>query len=109
MDRATDDYVDVVLTELYAIRKNDPYAQLFIEQSLDMSEWIPECFGTSDVVIVSEYALVVIDYKHGKGVPVVAEGNYQARIYALGAYAMFRDLSKRLSASQGWNLSLKKS
>ena len=92
MDRATDDYCDVVFTELYAARKIDPHAQLFIEQSLDMSEWIPECFGTSDVVIVSEYALIVIDYKHGKGVPVVAEGNYQARIYALGAYAMFREL-----------------
>ena len=92
MDRATDDYVDAVLTELYSARKADPHAQLFIEQQLDMSEWIPECFGTSDSVIVSEYGLVVMDYKHGKGVPVSAEGNYQARIYALGAYAAFRDL-----------------
>ena len=92
MDRATDDYVDVVLTELYSIRKIDPHAQLFIEQSLEMSEWIPECFGTSDAVIVSEYVLIVIDYKHGKGVPVSAVGNYQERIYALGAYAAFRDL-----------------
>ena len=92
MDRAVDDYVDAVLTELYSARKIDPHAQLFIEQQLDMSEWIPECFGTSDVVIVSEYALIVIDYKHGKGVPVSAIGNYQERIYALGAYAAFRDL-----------------
>lgn len=92
MDRYTNDYVDTVLTELYSARKIDPNAQLFIEQRLDMSEWIPECFGTSDVVIVSEYALVVIDLKYGKGVPVSAEGNYQARIYALGAYAAFRDL-----------------
>lgn len=92
MDRATDDYVDAVLTELYSVRKADPHAQLFIEQQLDMSEWIPECFGTSDSVIVSEYGLVVMDYKHGRGVPVSAEGNYQERIYALGAYAAFRDL-----------------
>ena len=82
MDRATDEYVDVVLTEWYAAKKIDPSAQLYIEQRLDMSEWIPECFGTSDSVIVFDGGLVVIDYKHGKGVPVLAEGNYQARIYA---------------------------
>ena len=92
MDRYTNDYVDTVLTELYSARKIDPNAQLFIEQRLDMSEWIPECFGTSDAVIVSELGLVVADLKYGKGVPVVAEGNYQARIYAIGAYAAFQDL-----------------
>ena len=92
MDRATDDYVDCVLTELYAARKIDPAAQLYIEQRLDMSDWIPDCFGTSDSVVVFDGGLVVIDLKYGKGVPVEAEGNYQARIYALGAYAAVRDL-----------------
>ena len=92
MDRATDDYVDVVLSELYSARKVDPNAQLFIEQQLEMDQWIPECFGTSDSVIVSEFGLVVIDYKHGRGVPVSAIGNYQERIYGLGAYAAFKDL-----------------
>lgn len=92
MDRATDEYVDTVLTEWYAAKKIDPSAQLYIEQRLDMSQWIPECFGTSDSVIVFDGGLVVIDYKHGKGVPVLAEGNYQARIYALGAYAAVSDL-----------------
>ena len=92
MDRSTDDYVDAVLTELYSARKVDPNAQLFIEQQLEMDEWIPECFGTSDAVIVSEYGLIVIDLKYGKGVPVSAVGNYQERIYGLGAYAAFRDL-----------------
>jgi len=92
MDRATDDYVDTILAELFAARKIDPSAQLFIEQQLDMSEWIPECFGTSDAVIVSENGLVVGDLKYGKGVPVSAVGNYQARIYALGAYACFQEL-----------------
>ena len=92
MDRATDDYVDCVLTELYAARKIDSAAQLYIEQRLDMSDWIPDCFGTSDSVVVFDGGLVVIDLKYGKGVPVEAEGNYQARIYALGAYAAVRDL-----------------
>ena len=92
MDRATDDYVDVVMSELYAARKIDPTAQLFVEQRLDMSEWIPECFGTSDAVIVFEGGLIVQDFKYGRGVPVSAVENYQARIYALGAYAAFREI-----------------
>lgn len=92
MDGFTDDYVDTVLSELYSARKVDPHAQLFIEQQLSMDEWIPECFGTSDAVIVTEFGLVVIDLKYGKGVPVSAVGNYQERIYGLGAYAAFRDL-----------------
>ena len=92
MDRYTDDYVDVVLAELYSARRIDPNAMLFVEQRLDMSEWIPECFGTSDAVIVFDGGLIVVDLKYGKGVPVKAEGNYQARIYSLGAYAAVKDL-----------------
>ena len=92
MDRYTDDYVDVVMSELYAARKIDPQAELYVEQRLDISEWIPECFGTSDAIVVFDGGLVVADLKFGKGCPVQAEGNYQLRIYALGAYAAVRDL-----------------
>ena len=89
MDRATDTYVDVVLERLYAARKVCPDARLFIEQRLDMSEWVPQCFGTSDAVVVSDQTLEVMDLKYGKGVPVDAVGNPQARLYALGAIAAF--------------------
>lgn len=92
MDRYIDDYVDVVLSELYLARRSDSSAQLFVEQQLEMDEWIPECFGTSDAVIVGETGLVVADLKYGQGLPVSAVGNYQLRIYALGAYAAFRDV-----------------
>lgn len=92
MDRATDYYVDVVLERLYAARKVCPDAQLFVEQRLDMSRWVPQCFGTSDAVIVSDQTLEVLDFKFGKGVPVDAVGNPQARLYALGAIDAFGDL-----------------
>lgn len=44
-------------------------------------------FGTADCVIYKPKSrtLVVLDYKHGKGVPVEAEGSGQLRYYALGA------------------------
>lgn len=89
MDRATDTYVDVVLERLYAARKVCSDARLFVEQRLDMSEWVPQCFGTSDAVIVSDQTLEVMDLKYGKGVPVDAVGNPQARLYALGAINAF--------------------
>ena len=61
------------------------------EQRVDFSEWVPDGFGTADVVILSEHTIRVIDLKFGKGVPVYAEDNPQLRLYALGAYAKFKE------------------
>ena len=92
MENATDFYVDTILEKLYAAQKVCPDARLFIEQKLDMSPWVPECFGTSDAVIVSDSTLEVLDLKYGKGVPVSAIGNPQARLYALGAVNSFGNI-----------------
>ena len=92
MEVATDIYVDTVLERLYTARKVCPDARLFIEQKLDMTRWVPACYGTSDAVIVTDNTLEVLDYKHGKGVPVSAVGNPQARLYALGAVNEFGDI-----------------
>lgn len=85
----TDYYVDIVLEKYYAAKKKCEDARLFVEQKLDMSTWVPGCFGTSDAVIVSDSGLEVIDYKNGQGVPVSAVDNSQMRLYALGAVAEF--------------------
>ena len=61
------------------------------EQRVDFSDWVPDGFGTADVVILSKHAIRVIDLKFGKGVPVSAIDNTQLRLYALGAYAKFKD------------------
>lgn len=92
MEQATDTYCDVVIGKLEAARENDPGAILLLEQRYDYSEWVPSGFGTGDATIVSDYLLEVMDYKHGKGVPVDAVGNPQIRLYELGAYAKFRHL-----------------
>lgn len=89
MDRYTDNYFDEVMERYYTAKRSCPDTQLFVEQRLDMSPWIPSCFGTGDAVIVSDDVLIVADLKYGKGVPVVAEGNPQARCYGLGAYNAF--------------------
>jgi hypothetical protein len=61
------------------------------EQRVDFSDWVPDGFGTADVVILSKRAIRVIDLKFGKGVPVSAQDNTQLRLYALGAYSKFKE------------------
>ena len=61
------------------------------EQRVDFSDWVPDGFGTADVVILSKYSIRVIDLKFGKGIPVSAVDNTQLRLYALGAYAKFKE------------------
>lgn len=61
------------------------------EQRVDFSDWVPDGFGTADVVILSKHAIRVIDLKFGKGIPVAARDNSQLRLYALGAYSKFKE------------------
>ncbi len=61
------------------------------EQRVDFSEYIPDGFGTADVVILSKHKIRVIDLKFGKGIPVSAIDNSQLRLYALGAYEKFKE------------------
>ena len=61
------------------------------EQRVDFSDWVPDGFGTADVVILSKHSIRVIDLKFGRGVPVYAQDNTQLRLYALGAYSKFKE------------------
>lgn len=92
MDMYTDRYVDEVLERFYTATRRTPDAKLMVETRVDMTDWAKDCWGTSDAIIVSDEVLFVIDLKYGQGVPVSAEGNPQARLYALGATAAFGSL-----------------
>mgnify|MGYP003326185668 FL=1 len=61
------------------------------EQRVDFSDWVPDGFGTADVVILSKHSIRVIDLKFGRGIPVSALHNTQLRLYALGAYCKFKE------------------
>ena len=61
------------------------------EQRVDFSDYVPDGFGTADVVILSKHTIRIIDLKFGKGVPVSAIDNSQLRLYALGAYSKFKE------------------
>ena len=89
MEQATDSYCDIVMEKYLSAKETDPGAQLYLEQRLDYSAWVPSGFGTGDCIIVSDSLLEVCDYKHGKGIPVDAVGNPQLRLYGLGAMERF--------------------
>jgi len=89
MEEAVKFYTDIVLEKFHAAKKEDPAAILMLEQKLDLSEYIPEGFGTGDAVIIHNNVLEVIDLKYGKGIPVRAKDNPQLKIYGLGAYGTF--------------------
>lgn len=82
-------YVDYVFEEYAEQVHEDGAAQLMTEERVDLTEYIPGGFGTSDVVILRQGRLHIIDLKYGKGVSVSAEDNSQLKLYALGTLARF--------------------
>ena len=85
MIKTLEPYVEFVKEEFAEQKHIDPATELMTEQRVNLTRWIPEGFGTSDVVIIRTGRLHIIDLKYGKGVPVFAEGNPQLRLYALGS------------------------
>jgi len=86
------EYADYVIEKYNSAIKVSKFASLLLEQKLDYCRWVPEGFGTGDVVLITDGELEIIDLKYGKGVRVDAEDNSQMRLYALGAYDALGDL-----------------
>lgn len=83
-----DEMMSWIATLYEAEKKEDPAAQIFSEQRVDLSAYIPGGFGTTDVTIARTGRLHIIDLKYGKGVAVDAKDNPQLRLYALGMLEM---------------------
>jgi len=89
MDEMTDLYVEYCLELIEKSKENCKDLQILIEQKLDFSDYVPEGFGTGDLVVVGNGTLHVVDLKYGRGVIVSAEKNPQMMLYALGALSLF--------------------
>ena len=81
---AVDDYVSFVIGEIEEAKRQCADPVFSVEQKVDISDYVPDCFGTADMVIVTDKLVHIIDLKLGKGVPVYAEKNPQLMIYGLG-------------------------
>lgn len=79
-------YLELVASRLEAV----PNSMLLPEQRVDTG--LPGCWGTADAIILSPNVIEVIDFKYGKGVPVSAIRNPQARLYLIGAAHTYGDV-----------------
>lgn len=78
-------YVDYCADEYKAASTESKLAVIEIEQKLDLTEFVPESFGTADCIIIKDDVMEVIDLKYGRGIPVYAQFNKQLMLYGLGA------------------------
>lgn len=88
----TDMYAEYAAELITAARAGCKDPIVLLEQRLDYSCYVPEGFGTGDLIIVADGILDIVDLKYGKGVAVSAEDNPQMKLYALGALALFDSL-----------------
>ena len=84
-----EDYTNYVLETYYDALNKTKDAQIFLEQRLDYSSYVPEGFGTGDCIIIADGEMEIIDLKFGKGVEVSPINNSQLKLYALGAYEKY--------------------
>ena len=91
-ESVTDEYVAFCIETIEAVRSSCPDPLIMVEHRLDYSEYVPEGFGTGDLVIVADGVIEVIDFKGGRGVRVDANRNSQLMLYALGALLEFDPL-----------------
>lgn len=113
---AVDEYVSFVIGMIEDVRRTCAHPILVVEQRIDASEYVDNCFGTADMVIITDQVAHVIDLKLGRGVEVHAEENPQLMIYGLGVLHMAEALfdietvrmtifQPRLNNSSTWSVS----
>jgi len=85
----TDMYLDFAIEVIEKAKENCNDPIILIEQKLDYSCFVPEGFGTGDIVVVADNTLDIVDLKYGRGVVVMANDNPQMKLYALGALVLF--------------------
>lgn len=85
---AVEDYVAFVIEKIEEAKRECRSPLFSVEQRVDISEYSPDCFGTADMVIVTDEVAHIIDLKLGRGVEVSAVENPQLMAYGLGVLEM---------------------
>lgn len=85
---AVDDYVAYVIGQIEEAKRICSSPVFAVEQRVDLRWYVQDCFGTADMVIITDKKIQIIDLKLGKGVMVDAEENVQLMIYGLGVLDM---------------------
>lgn len=77
MPENVQNYVDLAVEKINQAKARTKDPVILLEQKLDYSPWVPEGFGTGDLIIITDSVLEVIDLKYDKGVATEAEDNTQ--------------------------------
>jgi len=85
MHEYMEQYRAFVLEQFSEAQMRTSDAVIDVEVKVDITEYVPEGFGTVDILIVSDQIMHIIDLKYGAGVPVSCKENKQMMLYALGA------------------------
>ena len=64
MQEAVQAYVNICVEKINEASTASPDAQIRVEQRLDFSRWVPEGFGTGDMVMVSDKYFEIVDLKY---------------------------------------------
>ena len=118
MEDYISDYVSYVLEKVASIKKDCPDATVLIEQKVAAVRYDESLFGSTDVAIIADKVLTIIDLKYGRGVLVNAKENTQEMCYGLCAMETFGNLydiedinlcifQPRLSNVSEWSLTVK--
>jgi hypothetical protein len=73
-------YVDFAIEKINEVKARTKDAVVLLEAKLDYSSWVPEGFGTGDLVLITDGILEIVDLKFGRGVKVSAIDNSQMRL-----------------------------
>lgn len=92
MEDYISDYVSYVLEKVASIKKECPDATVLIEQKVAAVRYDESLFGSTDVAIIADKVLIIIDLKYGRGVLVNAKENTQEMCYGLCAMETFGNL-----------------
>lgn len=110
-------YVAYVLEKIEVAKQVCKDPQILIEQKVQAPRYDESLYGTTDVSIIADNELTIIDLKYGKGVPVNAKENIQEMIYAICCLETFGSLydiqtvnlciyQPRLSNVSEWSISV---
>ena len=117
MEDYISDYVSYVMDTIAQVKKTCPDAIVLVEQRVAAEKYDKSLFGSTDVAIIADGVLQIIDLKYGRGVPVSAENNTQEMCYGLCAMETFGSLydietiklcifQPRLNNVSEWSLSV---
>ena len=118
MEEYIQGYVNYVNEKYQEAKESCSDPVLLIEQKVSAERYHESLYGTTDVSLIADKVLTIVDLKYGKGVMVDARENVQEMIYAICCLETFGNLydidevrlciyQPRLNSVSEWSVTVK--